>query len=180
MSDAQGRLAAHARWFIESAVHGRTPSTQPACLERHEPWGGVFVTLRMHGRLRGCIGCLDVSHSFGACLAHAATQAALADPRFAPLSAAELRDVRVEVSVLSTPTRVADPLSLELGVHGIVIQRGHRRGLFLPQVATEHRLTKEAFLSLCCTEKAGLPAEAWREPETEVLLFTTIVDAEVE
>ena len=64
---------------------------------------------------------------------------------------------------------------LEIGRHGIIVQRGANRGLFLPQVATEHCFDKETFLNRCCTEKAGLPPGAWREPDTEVLLFTAKV-----
>jgi len=64
---------------------------------------------------------------------------------------------------------------LELGRHGILVRQGGRRGLFLPQVAVEHHLDKETFLSRCCDEKAGLPANAWQDPATEVLLFTTEV-----
>ena len=61
---------------------------------------------------------------------------------------------------------------LECGRHGIIVRQGMLRGLFLPQVATEHHLDKETFLLRCCSEKAGLPANAWRDPKTEVLLFT--------
>lgn len=72
-----------------------------------------------------------------------------------------------------------DLQQLELGRHGIIVGRGRNRGLFLPQVATEYGFSREEFLSRCCSEKAGLPADAWRDPRTEVFIFTTDVFAEL-
>jgi len=97
------------------------------------------------------------------------------DPRFAPLTLAELPEVTIEVSVLSPPWPMGNLDDLELGKHGIIVRSGARRGLFLPQVATEHHFDKEIFLTRCCSEKAGLKPDAWRDPTTEVLLFTTDV-----
>ena len=87
----------------------------------------------------------------------------------------ELQDVNVEISVLSPLERTNDPLSIELGVHGIYIRSGFSSGCFLPQVATETGWSKEEFLSNCASHKAGLPPDAWRDPDTEVLTFTAEV-----
>jgi AmmeMemoRadiSam system protein A len=118
----------------------------------------------------------------GVCLAeavrHAAISATLHDPRFGPVGPEELKDLTIEVSVLSAPEPMRDLNGLEIGRHGIIVSRGHHRGLFLPQVATEHGLDRETFLSRCCSEKAGLPPTAWRDPDTEVLLFTAEVFSE--
>ncbi|MCG3126694.1 MAG: hypothetical protein CHACPFDD_01546 [Phycisphaerae bacterium] len=171
-------MLAFARGVIERAVRGGDTSRAAPTGIVERPFGGVFVTLRKLGRLRGCIGCLDVSRPFVEALRTAAEDAALRDPRFSRLAAGELPDVRIEVSILSAPQRTSDPLSLVPGVHGVLIRRGPRRGLFLPQVATDHGLSRVELLARCCTEKAGLPADAWRDPQTEVLLFTTEAMAE--
>ena len=111
-------------------------------------------------------------------MAIAATQ----DFRFAtnPVSKAELPSIDIEISVLSPLARTDDPLSLELGRHGIYIKNGYRAGCFLPQVATETGWSKQEFLSHCCGGKAGLPADAWKDPRTEVYLFTAEVFGERE
>jgi AmmeMemoRadiSam system protein A len=136
---------------------------------------GVFVTLHKHGRLRGCMGVLDDALPLAEAVRQAAISAAAGDPRFSPVAPGELPDVQVEVSILSPPQHMRSLDELELGRHGVLVQRGMQRGLFLPQVAVEHHMTKETFLGLCCHEKAGLPADAWRDPATEVLLFTAEV-----
>ena len=86
--------------------------------------------------------------------------------------AADLPDIEIELSILSKPEETDDPLSLKLGTHGILIENPAGRGCFLPQVAAEFGWSKEEFLTRCCSEKASLPAEAWKQPETRVRLFT--------
>ena len=102
------------------------------------------------------------------------TASATADSRFFadPVTVEELNSLYIEISVLSPLKRTAEPLSLRLGIDGIYIRMGHLSGCFLPQVATETGWSKEEFLSYCCAHKAGLSADAWKEPETEVYLFT--------
>jgi AmmeMemoRadiSam system protein A len=99
------------------------------------------------------------------------------DPRFFddPLTAGEMKDLDVEISVLSPLQRTDNPLSLRLGVDGIYIKRGWASGCFLPQVATETGWSKEEFLSYCCAHKAGIAPDAWKKPGTEVYLFTAEV-----
>jgi AmmeMemoRadiSam system protein A len=106
-----------------------------------------------------------------------AKASATGDPRFFadPITADELEQLDIEISVLSPLKRTDDPLSLRLGVDGIYIKRGCVSGCFLPQVATETGWNKEQFLSYCCAHKAGLPADAWKDAETEVYLFTAEV-----
>ena len=100
--------------------------------------------------------------------------AALEDSRFDPVSRTET-GLEIEISVLSPLEPIKNPLDLELGVHGIYIQRGGRTGCFLPQVATEHGMSKEQFLSECSAGKAGLAPDAWRDPRTSVSVFTAEV-----
>ena len=135
---------------------------------------GCFVTLTNAGRLRGCIGTFHPQVPLAAQVVEMG-RAAARDYRFAyePITPAELPALTVQVSVLSELTPIADPLDIELGVHGIYIIRGGSAGCFLPEVATETGWSKEEFLSHCCAGKAGMSADAWKDPKTKVLVFTS-------
>ncbi len=141
---------------------------------------GVFVTLRSGETLRGCIGRFDPSEPLRELIPEMAVSAATQDPRFAAnrITSEELPGVTMEISVLSPLEKTDDPMSIELGVHGIYIRKGFQSGCFLPQVATETGWSKEEFLSNCASHKAGLSPDAWRDPETEVLIFTAEVFSE--
>ena len=106
-----------------------------------------------------------------------AVASATDDPRFVhqQITPDELAEVEIEISVLSPMRRIDDPLSIELGTHGIYIKKGWRSGTFLPQVATEHNMTKEEFLSSCCSHKAGMAPDAWKDKDTEVYVYTAQV-----
>lgn len=138
---------------------------------------GCFVTLKNGVRLRGCIGQFTSDSPLIELVAEMAKASATGDPRFFsdPITAGELEKLDVEISVLSPLKRTDDPLSLRLGVDGIYIKRDRMSGCFLPQVATETGWSKEEFLSYCCAHKAGLADDAWKDPETEVYLFTAEV-----
>jgi len=122
---------------------------------------GVFVTLRVHGELRGCIGTLMTDRPLPETVAEMAIKSASLDPRFPPIGPAELKDLDVDISVLGPLSEVRDTSEIVIGRHGLVIEQGGRHGLLLPQVATEHNLGVEAFLSQTCL-KAGLPPDAWK------------------
>ena len=125
---------------------------------------GVFVTLKSDGKLRGCLGTLDCRAGLEHEVARCAADAASADPRFAAVTTEELPDVSIEVSVLG-PLQAVDPCgpdAIEIGRHGLVVESGRRRGLLLPQVATEWNWTRDVFLRHTCL-KAGLDADAWRQ-----------------
>jgi AmmeMemoRadiSam system protein A len=171
--------AAVARDAIERAVRGGDPADGGVTTAANEQaCGGVFVTLHKFGRLRGCMGILEPQDLLADAVRQAAVCAALQDPRFHPVSAAELGDLEIEVSVMSQPRAIRELAEIELGRHGIIVGRGRNRGLFLPQVATEYHFDREEFLSRCCSEKAGLPPDAWRDAGTQVLIFTTEVFSE--
>ncbi len=174
--DADGPVwATFARRVIERIARQEDPSdADPPAFEPRDH-GGVFVTLHKSGRLRGCMGILDSSVALPEAIRAAAVCAASEDPRFPRVSASELGLIDVEISIMSAPRPMGSVDELEIGRHGVIVRRGTRRGLFLPQVAVEHHMDKETFLARCCTEKAGLPATAWREPDTEVLTFTASV-----
>ena len=166
-----------ARDAVEAAVTGKSlpvpKSDRPALNARC----GCFVTLKNRGRLRGCIGQFTSDKPLIELVADVARASATADPRFLaePITPAELNRLDVEISVLSPLKRTSDPLSLRLGTDGIYIRRGCAAGCFLPQVAEETGWTKEQFLSYCCSHKAGLDPDAWKDPDTEVYLFTAEV-----
>lgn len=134
---------------------------------------GIFVTLRKNGDLRGCIGTFRADEPLYELAVEFAVNSGFGDPRFGRLSAAELTSVNIEISVLSPLRKVESPDEVIVGKHGIEVVRGWRRGCFLPEVATDFNMSREEFLSNCCSHKAGLPADAWRDPATEIYVFTT-------
>ena len=137
---------------------------------------GCFVTLTNQERLRGCIGTFQPDAPLGTMIRQMAQEAATRDPRFTtdPITPAELAELTVEVSILSPLQKTDRPEELEIGTHGIyIVAPGGRSGCFLPEVATDHNMGVEEFLDTCCAHKAGLPPGAWREPDTEVFLFTS-------
>jgi AmmeMemoRadiSam system protein A len=175
MSDPTGPAPtwpAFARQVIELIIRNGDPSHAQPPAHGGVSFGGVFVTLKEFGRLRGCMGTLDPGQPLAEAVRHAAESAALRDPRFPLVTPTELPDISIEVSILSEPWPMRSLDELQIGTHGIIVRRGIQRGLFLPQVATEHGLDKNAFLSRCCAEKAGLAPDAWKASDTEVLLFT--------
>ena len=178
MNDAQKQILLKVARDTVEAVIRREPIENPQSddPELNAPCG-CFVTLKNHGRLRGCIGQFISDSPLIELVAEMAKSSATGDPRFFadPISAGELDQLDVEISVLSPLQRTDEPLSLRLGVDGIYIKKGRTSGCFLPQVATETGWSKEEFLSYCCAHKAGLAADAWRDPETEVNLFTADV-----
>ena len=137
---------------------------------------GAFVTLHVDGELRGCIGRVDADTPLYLAVEQLAVAAATRDPRFEPLRAEELAQTHIEVSVLSPPVS-GEPEQVEIGKHGLIITRGVRRGLLLPQVAVEHQLTRDQFLDETCA-KAGLAPGAWQQAGTILQLFTAEVFSE--
>jgi AmmeMemoRadiSam system protein B/AmmeMemoRadiSam system protein A len=134
---------------------------------------GVFVTLKKGGQLRGCIGFIEPVASLYETVIHSAVYAASEDPRFPPVAGEELKDLEVEVSVLSPLKRVEDPGLVQVGKHGLVMEMGGQRGLLLPQVAVENGWSRETFLNQACV-KAGLPPDAWKKG-AEISVFEAIV-----
>jgi AmmeMemoRadiSam system protein A len=175
MDDQQKQtLLKIARDTVEAVIQ-KTPEPKPQSddPELNAPCG-CFVTLKNHGRLRGCIGQFISDCPLIELVGEMAKAAATSDPRFFadPVGPGELEQLDIEISVLSPLQRTEDPLSLRLGIDGVYIKRGRLSGCFLPQVADETGWTKEQFLEYCCAHKAGLAPDAWKDPETEVYFFT--------
>jgi AmmeMemoRadiSam system protein A len=135
---------------------------------------GAFVTLRVGGNLRGCIGTQAEDSPLYRTVQEMAVAAASRDPRFSPVTSEEVEDLTIEVSVLGGRERIDTAEQIEIGVHGIAVAHDGRRGLLLPQVASENEWDSETFLARACV-KAGLPADHWRNPATEVERFTAQV-----
>jgi AmmeMemoRadiSam system protein A len=178
MNDTQKQtLLKTARDTIEAVLTG-SPAGKPQSDEAalNAPCG-CFVTLKNHGRLRGCIGQFTSEAPLIELVAEMARASATGDPRFFadPVTADEMEQLDVEISVLSPLQRTKEPQNLRLGIDGVYIKKGCASGCFLPQVAAETGWTKEQFLSYCCSHKAALPANAWKDPKTEVYLFTADV-----
>ena len=139
------------------------------------PVYGAFVTLRRAGKLRSCCGHIELPVPLWAALDRAADRAATDDPRFPPISPAELSQLDVDVWILWGPEPVTargeDRVqAVTIGKHGVQIARGHARGLLLPGVAVDHHLDALAFLQQVCI-KAGLPTDAWKDDDTQLLVF---------
>lgn len=139
---------------------------------------GAFVTLNQHQELRGCIGNLIGSQPLYLTVRDMAIEAAVDDPRFPALRLSELKDVEIEISVLSPLEKVSSAENIELGKHGVLVRRGNQSGVFLPQVATETGWSKEEFLNNLCAHKAGLAANAWKDKDTQIYIFSAEVFSE--
>ncbi|GAI26426.1 unnamed protein product [marine sediment metagenome] len=176
---ARKKLLAIARQALTDAVNGRPVSREKVNDPELQGHQGAFVTLTRQGRLRGCIGRFTADQPLYEVVRAMAPSAALQDQRFPRVQPPELDEISIEISVLSPMRRVSDPLrEVELGKHGIYIKRGWHTGTYLPQVATEHNMGLEEFLSSCTAHKAGLPPDAWKDPETEVYVYTAEVFGE--
>jgi uncharacterized protein len=156
---------------MEAAVERRryTPVELSGALA--EP-RGVFTTLYRGGKLRGCVGYVSAVRPLGQAVAETARAAALEDTRFEPVERAELGEIEVSLSVLSS-TFTIEPNDVEIGRHGLVISQNGRRGLLLPQVASEHGWDTKTFLEQTCF-KADIPGDAWEHGAT-VEAFTAEV-----
>ncbi len=165
-----------ARAAITDYLQKNTKLTAPEDLSpSFDEYRGVFVTLKVFGALRGCIGFPYPAFPLKEAIIEAAISAAVADPRFPAVTVHEFKDVSIELTVLTLPLVLtvkpeARPRHIEVGRHGLIVKRGIQTGLLLPQVATEFGWDAEEFLCQTCW-KAGLPQDAWLGDETEVSTF---------
>lgn len=165
-----------ARAAIQSRFDGAPlPSQESEHAVLLEP-RGAFVTLKIEGRLRGCIGHVVGVAPLWLAVRDNAIAAAFEDPRFPPLEATELEQTRIEISAL-TPLRHVSPEDVVVGRDGVLIERGRARGLLLPQVASEYGWNRETFLDHTC-RKAGLAAGCWRDNDTVISAFSAEVFGE--
>lgn len=162
-----------ARTAISLYLKGdKIPDTTPADADLLAK-RGAFVTLKKEGRLRGCIGFIEPIMPLYQAVIQAALFAAFRDTRFSPLRSSELKDLEIEISVLSPLKKIHDPSEIKVGRHGLIISKGTRTGLLLPQVAVENHWSRETFLRQACL-KAGLPSNAWKKG-AEISIFEALV-----
>jgi len=174
--DEKQALLRIARESIEAEVEGKKPAAvkrQGVLNEKR----GAFVCLKKRNRLRGCIGFIEAKTPLAKTVEEMSVAAAFRDPRFPPLRKEELKDVQLEISVLTPLRRIADVAEIEVGTHGLYIRKGGCAGLLLPQVATEYGWDRGTFLKETC-RKAGLGPDEWHDPETEIYLFSADVFGE--
>ncbi len=139
---------------------------------------GAFVTLHKAGELRGCIGNMVGEGPLYQTIANMAIEAATGDPRFQRLSPDEIDKINLEISVLSPLQSVKSADEIEIPGHGVIVKSGFNSGVYLPQVATETGWSKEEFLTSLCAQKAGLRPDAWKDPSTQMYVFTAEVFGE--
>lgn len=175
----QQKLIRIARETIESYIRFRKVPEfsveEPELLQKT----GAFVTIKSYGRLRGCIGHVEGIKPLYETIVEMAIAASTQDPRFSPVTEDELEDLQLEISVMTPLQRIDNPEEIQVGIHGILMRRGFRSGLLLPQVATEHEWDRTTFLEHTCL-KAGLPRDAWKNPRTEIYVFSAQVFHETE
>ncbi len=163
------------RALTEAVLHGNILDVPlPAGLLAQR--AGVFVTLHHAGRLRGCLGQVEASLPVAEAVVRMAIAVTRDDPRFDPVVADEIPGLEIEISVLSRMEPIT-PERIEVGRHGLLVRRGAFRGLLLPQVPEQYHWSRERFLEETCA-KAGLPRDAWKDPQTQVEAFTAEVFSE--
>jgi len=155
----QQRLLTLARRAFEARVRRLPPPPAEYGRELDRPCG-AFVTIHFRGELRGCLGRIDTHDPLADTVVHLAGAVADSDPRFEPVSPAELDEIEIEISVLTPEREVRSITEIELGRHGLIVEQGRRRGLLLPQVATEQGWDRETFVAHTC-QKAMLASDAW-------------------
>jgi AmmeMemoRadiSam system protein A len=145
---------------ILSTVIG-TPEVKPNAEGELARRAAAFVSLHIAGELRGCIGHLEEHDALVHTVAECARLACTVDPRFPAVTAAEMHLIDVEISILGHRERVMSPAEIVVGQHGLVVEQDGRKGLLLPQVATEFHWTAERFVEQACL-KAGLSRDGWK------------------
>ncbi len=166
-----------ARETIEKVTAGKpSPSFEFNDPLFREERGG-FVTIHKNGDLRGCIGYVRAIKPLLDTIIEMAEAAALHDPRFHPVKPDEVKDLEIEISVLTPLRKIEKVDEIQVGVHGLMLENGFSSGLLLPQVATEYNWDRDTFLEHTCT-KAGLARDAWKDKNTNIYVFSADVFSE--
>jgi len=175
----QKSLLRIARGTLESYIRtGKIPEAKPLTPRLSEK-RGAFVTLHERGELRGCIGYVEAVKPLYQAVSEMAVAASTEDPRFPPVEVEELDKIDIEITALSPLQPLPSPDSVVVGKHGLVIRKGYRSGLLLPQVPVEQGWNREQFLTHTCL-KAGLPPNSYKEKDAQLFCFTGQVFGERE
>ncbi|UCD71721.1 MAG: AmmeMemoRadiSam system protein A [Syntrophobacterales bacterium] len=172
LSDQEKETLRHiAKTVIESKARGKPVPEFTVDSQVLKEKRGAFVTINKGGQLRGCIGYVQAYKPLYQTVEEMAAQAAFNDPRFDPVTEKDLPDLEIEISVLTPLRRITDVEKIEVGKHGILIEKGFYSGLLLPQVATEYDWDRKTFLEHTCL-KAGLPTNAWKDKDVVISIFS--------
>lgn len=171
--EEKGQLKHLARDAIECALFGKD-QCRIELSEKLKEKAGAFVTLKLKGELRGCIGYTRAVMPLADVVEKMAVESAFHDPRFCGLQKDEWKDIDIEISVISPMRKIENIDEIAVGVHGLYIEKGGYSGLLLPQVATEYAWDRETFLGYTCY-KAGLPKDAWKSDDTKIYIFSAEV-----
>lgn len=175
--EEQQYLLHFARKTIEAKMRGEEPPSFDEKFTRLKEQRGAFVTINKNGNLRGCIGLVTGIKPLYQTIQSVAEAAAFHDPRFQPLTEAELPDTTLEISVLTPMRKISNIKKIKVGRHGLFIKLGDAQGLLLPQVAANNGWSRQTFLEHTCI-KAGLPKDAWKNPDAEIMIFSAQVFGE--
>lgn len=163
-----------ARKAIRSAVLKVENIPEPREEKSLNMRSGCFVTIKQNGELRGCIGNFQSEQPLFKEVAAMAAASATQDPRFYPLQEPDLESISLEISVLSQLKKIAAIEEIEIGQHGVYLEKGFYRGVLLPQVAAEHGWDRKTFLKQTCL-KAGLPTNSWESEDADIYIFSAQV-----
>lgn len=172
-------LIKYARETVENLARGGNAPELPMVKGNLAAPTGVFVTIKKHDDLRGCIGYIDPIKPLMESVIEMAEAAAFRDPRFPPISIDELDSISIEISVLSPLVQVKNIQEVIPGKHGLVVEKGFARGVLLPQVATEQNWDRNTFVEHTCL-KAGLQPDAWKDKDTRIYIFSAEIISEEE
>jgi len=173
--EQQQLLTLSRKTIVNFVTHGQAAEI-PVQDEGLSCKSGCFVTIKSHGNLRGCIGCFTSEKPLWQTVQEFAIAAASRDPRFYPLHQDELDNITIEISVLSSLTKIEAIDEIKVGTHGLYIEKNMYRGVLLPQVAIEFGWDRTTFLTQTCL-KAGLESDAW-ESGADLYIFSAQIFGE--
>jgi MEMO1 family protein len=159
-------------YLTDGSIQDVNPKSLPEALRQH---AGAFVTLKKSDKLRGCIGHFEADYPLYKIVQKMAIASATQDHRFDRVSANEMNQIDIEISVLTPMQKVSDVNKIRLGTDGIYIKKGSRSGTFLPQVATDTGWILEEFLGHCSRDKAGIGWDGWKDTDTEIFVYQALI-----
>jgi AmmeMemoRadiSam system protein A len=164
----QKKILVYARELLKARLTGGPEPKLELSQEVLEKKRGIFVTLKLGGRLRGCIGHILGDEPLGKSIYRMTLAAAFEDPRFPPLALNELKDLKIHISLLTEPVPVKSYKDIRTGTDGIIVTFGWKKGVYLPEVATETKWDPKTFFESCALEKAGLMEQELSQAAIEV------------
>jgi AmmeMemoRadiSam system protein A len=165
------KILVYARELLKARLTGGPEPRLDLGREILEQRRGIFVTLKLGSRLRGCIGHILGDEPLGKSLRSMTLAAAFEDPRFPPLALNELKGLRIHISLLTEPVPVKSYQDIRTGTDGIIVTCGWKKGVYLPEVATETGWDARTFFESCALEKAGLSEPEF--PKARIEVFQT-------